>query len=180
MIGELYLRCYFPVLNERDRTVRIYKASTGKALGGAWSTGQTDYIRAIAISPNSKILATGSDDYSIILYNMETRKMINKPIRGHKGVSTSDVLISRTYSGNLQAIRSLAFSKDGQQLASCSDDKTVRLWDIPTGKKSCDPLYGHSSYVSSVKFSPDMKQLVTGRRFPSKNVPACLTLLVRW
>jgi len=80
------------VLNERNRTVRFYKASTGKAAGGAWSTGQTGYIKAIAISPNSKILAAGSDDYSIILYNMDTRKMINQPIRGHKGVSTTDVL----------------------------------------------------------------------------------------
>lgn len=75
------------------------------------------------------------------------------------------------YSDNLQAIRSLAFSKDGQLLASCSDDQTVRLWNVPTGTESCDPLYG--PYVSSVKFSPDMKQLVTGKPVPSVNRPAC-------
>jgi WD40 repeat protein len=85
---------FFPYANRRNRTVRIYNASTGMASGEAWSTGQTGYTRAIAVSvsPNGKILAAGSDDHSIILYDMDTRKMIRKPIRGHTGVRTSDVL----------------------------------------------------------------------------------------
>jgi WD40 repeat protein len=57
------------------------------------------------------------------------------------------------------------FSSDSQQLASCSDDQTVRLWSVSTGKKFCDTLYGNTSGVRSVKFSPDMKQLVTGEPF---------------
>ncbi len=44
------------------------------------------------MSPDNKILAAGSDDYSIILYDMHTRKIIHKPIKGHNGVSISDVL----------------------------------------------------------------------------------------
>ncbi len=71
--------------------MRIYSASTGTASGEAWSTGQRGYISAIAISPDNKILAAGIDDCSIILYDMDTRKMIDKPIKGHNGVSTSDV-----------------------------------------------------------------------------------------
>jgi WD40 repeat protein len=148
--------------------VRIYDASTGVASGEAWTTGQTGYIRAIAISPDGKILAAGSDDCSIILYNMDTRTKINHPIGGHSGVS-APYSIHTVYSGNLQGIRSMAFSKDGQLLASCSDDQTVRLWNVHTGRKICDALYGHTSYVSSVKFSIDMKQLVTGEPIPSKN-----------
>ncbi|KAH9967795.1 hypothetical protein BJV74DRAFT_868775 [Russula compacta] len=128
-----------------DRTVRIYDASTGAASGEEWVTGQTDYIRAIAISPDKEILAAGSDDCSIMLYNMDTRSTINQTIRGHS-----------------RAITSLSFSEDGKLLASGSEDQTVRLWDARTGKKICDPLYGHTSPVNSVKFSPDTKQLVTG------------------
>jgi WD40 repeat protein len=148
--------------------VRIYDATTGIVSGETWTTGQTGYIRAIAISPDSKILAAGSDDCSIILYNMDTRTKINHSIRGHSGVSAPNT-IHTAYSDNLQGIRSLAFSKDGQILASCADDQTVRLWNVHSGRKICDPLYGHTSYVSSVKFSPDMKQLVTGEPIPSKN-----------
>ena len=79
----------FPVLNEGNRTVRIYDASTGVTSGEAWTTGQSSYVGAIAISPDSKILAAASDDYSIMLYNMDTRTTINDPIRGHSGVSTT-------------------------------------------------------------------------------------------
>jgi len=150
-----------------NRTVRIYDASTGTASGEAWSTGQTGYIRAIAISPDNKILAAGSDDSSIILYNMDTRSVINQPMRGHNGVSASSAL-STTYSCPPQVIRSLAFSKDGQLLASGSEDTTVRIWNVRTGKKFCDPLYGHTYYVSSVRFSPDMKQIITGRSISFK------------
>lgn len=78
--------------------MRVYDASTGEALGEAWSTGQTGNIRAIAISPDSKTLVTGNDDCSIILYDisdMNARKMINQPIRGHKRVSSSDFLHTR-------------------------------------------------------------------------------------
>ena len=89
---QVMLAKFSSYANRRNRTVRIYNASTGTASGEAWSTGQTDYIRAIAVSPDGKILAAGSNDNSIVLYDMDTRKMIRKPIRGHNGVRTSDVL----------------------------------------------------------------------------------------
>ncbi|KAH8993139.1 hypothetical protein EDB92DRAFT_1855060 [Lactarius akahatsu] len=135
----------FFISGSDDRTVRIYDAATGAASGEAWTTGQSGYIRAIAISPDNKVLAAGSDDNTIVLYDMDGRSTINQPLKGHT-----------------LAIRSLSFSKDGRLLASGSDDCTVRLWNVQTGKKICDPLYGHTSYVSSVRFSPDMKQLISG------------------
>ena len=162
MIGKSCFRNSFCVLNNSNRTVRIYDASTGVASGEAWTTGQTGYIRAVAISRDEKVLAAGSGDCSIMLYNIDTRSVINQPIRGHNGVGVlSDFCI--TYSCNLQAIRSLAFSMDGQLLASGSEDTTVCLWNVRTGKKFCDPLYGHTSSVSSIRFSPGMTQIITGK-----------------
>ncbi len=46
-------------------------------------------------------------------------------------------------------------------LASGSDDKTIKLWDLQTGQEIVT-LFGHSSYVESVAFSPDSKTLVSG------------------
>jgi WD40 repeat protein len=89
---QVMLAKFSPHANGRNRSVRIYNASTGTTSGEAWSTGQTEYIRAIAVSPDGKILAAGNNDYSIILYDMETRKMIRKPIRGHNGVRILVVL----------------------------------------------------------------------------------------
>lgn len=98
---QVTLEKLFPALmDEGNRTVRIYDASTGAASGEVWSMEQTGYVRAIAISPDGKILAAGSnDDYSIILYNMDTRTVINPPIRGHRGVSASNNLYT-DYSDN--------------------------------------------------------------------------------
>ena len=55
----------------------------------------------------------------------------------------------------------MTFSHDGQMLASGSDDKTVKLWDLQTGLEIAT-LSGYESYVESVAFSPDGKTLVSG------------------
>jgi WD40 repeat protein len=55
----------------------------------------------------------------------------------------------------------VAFSPDGQIVASGSDDKTIKLWDLQTGLEIAT-LSGHESYVESVAFSPDGKTLVSG------------------
>jgi WD40 repeat protein len=53
---------------------------------------------------------------------------------------------------------SVAFSPDGKQVVSGSDDNTVRLWDAATGA-ALQTLEGHTSRVTSVAFSPDGKLL---------------------
>jgi len=56
---------------------------------------------------------------------------------------------------------SVSFSPDGKTLASGFWDKTIRLWDVETGKEK-SLLSGHTDYVWSVCFSPDGKTLASG------------------
>ena len=48
----------------------------------------------------------------------------------------------------------VAYSPDGSCIASGSSDKTVRVWDVATGRQLSE-LKGHDSYVSGVAYSPD-------------------------
>jgi hypothetical protein len=57
----------------------------------------------------------------------------------------------------------LAFSPDGKSLASVSEGKDVRLWEVATGRELVT-FHGHSSFVQAVAFHPD------GRRFASGGV----------
>jgi WD40 repeat protein len=62
--------------------------------------------------------------------------------------------------GHEKKVRYVAVSKDGKKALSCGEDKTVRLWDLTTGKE-IKQLKGHTGFTWQVGFSKDEKQAVS-------------------
>lgn len=105
--------------------------------------GHKDTIYSMAISPDGKVLATGSYDQKIKLWAVATGKEL-KTLSGHNG-----------------AIFGLAFRPDGKILASASADRTVKLWDVATGERR-DTLAQSLKELYAVAFSADGKRLFAG------------------
>lgn len=105
--------------------------------------GHKDYVRAVAFSADGTMLASGSYDSTLILWNVAGGLQVHAALEGHEG-----------------AVYRIAFSPDGKILASASDDGAVRLWNVATG----DPIgtLPHEHSVYSVAFRKDGKMLASG------------------
>jgi WD40 repeat protein len=81
---------------------------------------------------------------------------------------TIDLRDARTYDvadrfrGHEAEVLSLAFSPDSRLVATCGDDRTVRVWQINGG--TCQELRGHTDNVFAVAFHPDGTRLATAGR----------------
>ena len=138
-----------------DRTVRLWDTTTGNLLKTL--KGHVDQIWAVTANPQTDTIASGDKSQIIKLWNAESGKCLTT-IRGYANwiwtiaISCNGLLasggldkdirlwdpetgtVTATLKGHQNMIWSVKFSADGQLLASCSDDATIKLWDIATGE----------------------------------------------
>ncbi|THH00961.1 hypothetical protein EW026_g1650 [Hermanssonia centrifuga] len=95
----------------------------------------------LAVDPSGEVVAAGSSDsFEVFLWSVQTGKLLDV-LAGHEG-----------------PIASLAFSPTGNQLASGSWDKTIRVWNVFGRSHAVEP-FQLSADVLAVTFRPDGKEL---------------------
>jgi archaellum biogenesis ATPase FlaH len=140
--------------------------------------GHSGSVYTLAFSRDGGLLASGSDDRTVRLWDPATGAAL-RTIERHSGSvwtlafswdggllasGSGDCTVRlwdpatgaalRTLEGHSDPVYTLAFSRDGGLLASGSGDRTVRLWDPATGA-ALRTLEGHSSWVRTLAFSRD-------------------------
>jgi WD40 repeat protein len=76
-------------------------------------------------------------------------------------LSAQEPKLRDTLQGHKDVVLSVAFSPDSKTLASSGQDKTIKLWDVATGKAK-DTLMGHTGTVGCLAYSRDGKTLASG------------------
>jgi len=102
-----------------------------------------EIVWALAFSPDGRVLAAGTGNKEVQLWNLSTAKEL-PPLRGHRAT-----------------VHGVAFSPDGKILASGSLDKTIKLWDVASGK-ALATFRGHTKAVKCLALSPDGRTIASG------------------
>ncbi|MCA2696745.1 MAG: hypothetical protein IM492_11285 [Microcystis sp. M040S2] len=161
--------------NEKIRTARRIAAgslvavvvSTGLGLMAWKQTRQAEFNQAESLGRYSLSLLNEHKNLEAFVEAIKAGKILQKQQTYNKEVTNAlQELLNRKsernrLEGHDNSVLSVNFSPDGKTLVSGSDDKTIKLWNVETGKE-IRTLYGHDNSVTSVNFSPDGKTLVSG------------------
>lgn len=148
-------------------------------------TGHRLSVTALATHPVYSLLASGSEDCTIRLWDHETAQY-ERTLKGHTGPVTSVAFDSKglllasssadmsaklwdmssyactkTFKGHDHTVSSVLFLPGDDRLATCSRDQTIKLWDLSSGY--CVRTFsGHTDWVKCVSISVDGVYIASG------------------
>jgi len=125
-----------------DRLVKIYSTKTGELEHKIKK--HTDWVTALAFSPNGEMLATADRNGGITVWDADNAQELFTTV-GHKG-----------------AVTALSWRSDSRLLASSSEDGTAKLWENTEGKQA-KTWNAHTGGALGIAYSHDGQFVTCGR-----------------
>ncbi|HRW10167.1 MAG TPA: BTAD domain-containing putative transcriptional regulator, partial [Caldilineaceae bacterium] len=146
-----------------DQMIGLWDVTTGQLRQTL--VGHQGGVEAVRFSPDGQFLASGSFDQTIRLWDISSKSIVPN-VEGFNPSAASGQTV-QVYSGHKARVYSLAFSPNGQFLASSSFDQTIRLWDLSRPKEMVSSqllqtFQGYRHGVWCVTFSPDGQTVASG------------------
>ncbi|GKU05180.1 will die slowly [Fusarium langsethiae] len=138
-----------------DRVTGRPKTTTRKSVAGqdmAPLKGHHNYIHCLAFSPKGNILASGSYDEAVFLWDVRAGRLM------------------RSLPAHSDPVSGIDFSRDGTLVVSCSTDGLIRIWDTSTGQCLRTLVHEDNPAVANVCFAPN------GRFVLAFNLDNCIRL----
>jgi len=132
-----------------DATARLWSTVNGNMtqefapvyVGGELVAGHSKAITSAAFSTDGTLVATGSEDKTVILWNAELGSQM------------------RAFKSHTAAVRGVALSPDGTQLLSGGDDGTAIVWNVQSGQ-AARTLKPCRSGITAVGFAADGRSVL--------------------
>jgi WD40 repeat protein/energy-coupling factor transporter ATP-binding protein EcfA2 len=128
--------------NDETGSARVWRVRDGSRFGSPLTFA--DPVRSVVFQPTGGLLAVAAGK-SVRLWDPATGRAVGAAFSGH----TDDVL-------------AIAFTNDGDTMATGSADKRVRFWQVAARSPRGSPVIGHTADVADVAFSPDGVTLLSG------------------
>merc|ERR1711970_1675679 len=116
---------------------------------------QLDFIMALAVSPDGKLLAASGMDGKVAIFDITENET-------EDGSDEIKAVQKYSFEAHSLAVRALSFTYDSKNLVTGSDDHLIRIHSldgkVPT---TLDTMCGHGDWILSLQRSPDKRHVVS-------------------
>ncbi|NEP22897.1 hypothetical protein [Moorena sp. SIO3I6] len=189
-----------------DHTVKVWDLNTGAEIRTL--TGHTSPVNAVAVTPDGTRVISGASDNTVRVWNLATGKeilrfnghslpvvavavtpdgkeVVSASIANYDSIKVWDLETGQeelTLKGHRDIVRTVAITCDNRVISG-SDDRTIKIWNLESGKMLYELIYKsyYSLYkVDAIAVNSDANILIAGCELITQNYNSRISTIIMW